>query len=106
LPDCAGTAAAFRVLVFGKSATGYSLASNAVAGGGKRAAAQRWWRRSLSSAEKQGQRYDLGLTHLEMGRRLGERAHLERAEAILGDVGAQLDLARARDLLARESERL
>jgi class 3 adenylate cyclase/tetratricopeptide (TPR) repeat protein len=73
---------------------------------GRRAIAQKWWQRSLSLAEKQGQRYDLGLAHLEMGQRLGERAHLERAEVILGDVGAQLDLARARDLLGRESEQL
>jgi hypothetical protein len=46
-----------------------------------------------------GQRYDLGLTYLELGRRLGERAHLERAEAILSEIGAERDLAQAREVL-------
>ena len=64
-------------------------------------AAQKWWQRSLELAEKQGQRYDLGMTHLEMGQRLGERAHLERAEAIFTEIGAEWDLARARELLER-----
>jgi hypothetical protein len=48
-----------------------------------------------------GQPYDLGTTHLEMGERLGERAHLEHAEAILAGIGAERDLARAQALLAR-----
>ena len=36
----------------------------------------------------------------EMGRRLGERAHLERAGAIFAEIGAEWDLARAREALA------
>jgi tetratricopeptide (TPR) repeat protein len=68
---------------------------------GRPAAARRWWERGLALAEELGQRYDEGLTHLEMGRRLGERAHLERAEAILSELGAQWDLAQAREGLAR-----
>jgi class 3 adenylate cyclase/tetratricopeptide (TPR) repeat protein len=67
---------------------------------GKPRAAKKWWRRALAQAEAQGQRYDLGVIHLEMGRRLGDRAHLERAEAILAEVGAEWDLARAREALA------
>ena len=66
---------------------------------GKPAAAQKWWRRSLALAEEMGQRYALGMTHLEMGQRLGERAHLERAEAIFAEIGAEWDLARAREAL-------
>jgi tetratricopeptide (TPR) repeat protein len=66
---------------------------------GKPAAAPKWWQRSLLLAEEMGQRYDMGVTHLEMGRRLGERAHLERAEAILAEIGAEWDLARVREAI-------
>ena len=66
---------------------------------GKRAGARKWWQRSIDLAEELGQPYDLGMTHLEMGRRLGERAHLERAEALFGDIGAEWDLAQARKAL-------
>jgi tetratricopeptide (TPR) repeat protein len=70
----------------------------------KPAAAQRWWQRSLALAEKQGQPYELGTTHLEIGRRLGERAHLEQAEAILAEIGAEWDLARAREALEKRAD--
>jgi tetratricopeptide (TPR) repeat protein len=66
---------------------------------GKPAAAQRWWRRSLALAEEMGQPYDLGMTHLEMGQRLGEHDHLKRAEAIFAEIGAERDLAQAREAL-------
>jgi len=66
---------------------------------GKRATAQQWWQRSLAEAEALGMRYELGVTHLEMGQRLGERAHLEKAEAIFAEIGAEWDLAKARELL-------
>jgi tetratricopeptide (TPR) repeat protein len=66
---------------------------------GKPVAAEKWWRRGLALAGEMGQRYDEGLAHLEMGRRLGDRAHLERARAILAGIGAELDLARAREAL-------
>ena len=49
-------------------------------------------------------RYDLGTTYLEMGRRLGDRTHLERAEAILAEIGAAWDLARAREALGKKGE--
>jgi len=68
---------------------------------GQPATALRWWQRSLASAEKLGARCDLGMTHLEIGRRTEDRAHLERAEAIFVEIGAQLDLAQARELLGR-----
>jgi class 3 adenylate cyclase len=60
---------------------------------GRRIVAQRWWRRSLAWAAKMGQRYDLGMTHLEVGRRLGEKRHLERAKDILTEVGAEWAVA-------------
>jgi len=66
---------------------------------GKPAAAPKWWQRSLLLAEEMGQRYGIGMTHLEMGRRLGERAHSERAEAILAETGAEWDLAQAREAI-------
>ena len=66
---------------------------------GRPAAAQKWWQRSLALAEEMGQRYDLGMTHLEIGQRLGERAHLGHAEAIFAEIGAEWDLARAREAL-------
>jgi hypothetical protein len=47
--------------------------------------------------------YELGMTHLEIGQRLGKRTHLEKAEAIFADIGAELDLARSRELLKNYS---
>jgi hypothetical protein len=44
-------------------------------------------------------RYELGMTHLEMGQRLKNRGHLERAEAIFAEIGAEFDLQEARKLL-------
>jgi tetratricopeptide (TPR) repeat protein len=66
---------------------------------GHHAAARKWWQRSLVAAEQSGARYDLGLTELEMGRRLNERARLERAAAILSEVGAELDFSKAQAAL-------
>jgi hypothetical protein len=67
---------------------------------GKPAAAQKRWNRSLALAKELGQRYDLAITHLEMGQRLNERPHLEQAEVILAEIGAQWDLSRAWKALA------
>ena len=44
-------------------------------------------------------RCDLGVTHLEVGRRLKDREHLEHAEAIFAEIGAEFDLAETRDML-------
>jgi predicted ATPase/DNA-binding SARP family transcriptional activator len=55
---------------------------------GDHQAARQWWQRSLEPAEAMGHRYDLALTHLEMSRRLGERASLDRAQALLAEIGA------------------
>ena len=44
-------------------------------------------------------RYRLGMTHLEMGRRLKDNEHLEQAEKIFSEIGADFDLAETRKLL-------
>jgi len=66
---------------------------------GKPTSAQKWWEQSLNVAEKIGMRFELGLTHLEMGRRLKEGGHLEQAEKIFIEIGAEFDLAETRMLL-------
>jgi class 3 adenylate cyclase/tetratricopeptide (TPR) repeat protein len=66
---------------------------------GKQTSAQKHWQRSIGLAEEMGMRYDLGMTHLEMGRRLTDHDHLQQAEAIFADIGAEFDLAETRRLL-------
>ena len=66
---------------------------------GKSAGAQNWWQKSLAEAERMGLRYDLGIGHLEMGQQLGAHQHLEKAAAIFADIGAELDLAKTKELL-------
>jgi len=61
--------------------------------------AEKWWNKSLNLADKMGMPYHSGLAHLEMGRRLKKRAHLEQAEAFFRQVGAEWDLAEAQRLL-------
>jgi len=62
-------------------------------------AAEKWWNKSLGLADKMGMPHHSGLAHLEIGRRLKERAHLERAEAFFRRVGAESDLAETLRLL-------
>jgi tetratricopeptide (TPR) repeat protein len=64
-------------------------------------AARASWEQSLTLAKEMGARYDAGLAHFEIGKRLGERAHLEKAEAIFADLGAEWDLAEAKKLTAK-----
>ncbi len=66
--------------------------------------AQDWWARALSQAEATGMRYEEGVIHLEIGRRMGDRNHLLSAESILGEIGAEFDLAAAREALAKLGE--
>jgi tetratricopeptide (TPR) repeat protein len=66
---------------------------------GKPRAARRWWQRGLAAAEDLGARYEVGMLHLEVGRRLEDRARLERAEAIFAEIGARMDLEQVRALL-------
>jgi tetratricopeptide (TPR) repeat protein len=66
--------------------------------------AQDWWARALAQAEATGMRYEEGVIHLEIGRRMGDRNHLLSAESILGEIGAEFDLAAAREALAKLGE--
>jgi tetratricopeptide (TPR) repeat protein len=68
---------------------------------GKPAAAQTWWQRSLAFAEKIGQRYDIGMAHLEIGRRVSNRDHLESAAAIFAEIGAQWDLEQTQKAIGK-----
>jgi hypothetical protein len=68
---------------------------------GKPAAARQWWNKSLAAAERIGMRYEAGMTHFEIGHRLDEPEQLEKAEKIFAEIGAELDLAKARELLQR-----
>ena len=63
------------------------------------APANKWWKQSLRITEEIGMRYRLGMTHLEMGRRLQDRSHLAKAEKIFIEIGAEFDLAETRMLL-------
>ena len=60
--------------------------------------AEKWWRRSLDHAEKLGARYEGALTQLEIGRRLGGPAALEKAALAFEAMGAQQQLAQTRAL--------
>ncbi len=60
-----------------------------------------WWNKSLAEAEAMGMRYDIGATCLEMGKRAGGRARLERAETIFAAICAARDLAQVREALAK-----
>jgi tetratricopeptide (TPR) repeat protein len=68
---------------------------------GKPSLSEEWWQQSLKVADEMGIRYELGMTHLEMGQRLKDRGHLEQAEKIFAEIGAEFDLAQARSALGR-----
>jgi class 3 adenylate cyclase/tetratricopeptide (TPR) repeat protein len=66
---------------------------------GKPAAAQKWWLGALEEAKRMNNPFMEGAIHLEIGRRLGDRDHLQRAESLLEQIGAEFDLAKAREAL-------
>jgi tetratricopeptide (TPR) repeat protein len=68
---------------------------------GEQAAAQQWWSRSLAIAEELGARYELGMTYMEIGQRMGLRKDLQRAQATFTEIGDGIDLAEACKLLSR-----
>ena len=70
---------------------------------GKPSNAQKWWQRSLIMSERLGARYESGMTYLEMGKRMGKREYLERAEAIFTEIDSRWYLAQARECLKRGS---
>jgi len=57
-----------------------------------------WWRKSLRAGEKLGLTYELATTHLELGKRLDDRAHLELADRLFSGMGAEFDAAQAKAL--------
>ena len=46
-------------------------------------------------------KYDVGMIYLEIGQRVGVREHLEKAETAFAEIGAELTLAKAKELLQR-----
>ena len=72
---------------------------------GKQASAQNHWQLSLALSEQMGMRYDLGMAHLETGRRLDNRAHLQKAEGVFAGIGAEWDVEQARRYLKPLAER-
>ena len=66
---------------------------------GKPQPAQRHWQESLEVAAEMGARYEVGMTHLEMGRYLRARVHLEQARDIFAALEAKWDWAQAQSLL-------
>jgi hypothetical protein len=65
---------------------------------GRRAKAERLWRRAIQHAEAVDMPYEVGAAHLELGRHLaGTPAvqHLERAAAIFGELQSEHDRRRA-----------
>jgi tetratricopeptide (TPR) repeat protein len=62
--------------------------------------AQKWWVRALKLAEDMGMRYEEAMIHFEIGQRLGDFVQLQNAESILEEIGAEFDLAKARESLA------
>ena len=68
---------------------------------GKPSEARAWWERSLQMAKDMGERYSMGLAYLEMGQRLNNSAHLQRAAELFGNLGATPDQERTKDLLVR-----
>jgi tetratricopeptide (TPR) repeat protein len=66
---------------------------------GKPDSARKWWQKGLVMAEKQGELYDLASIHAELGLRFNDQVHLERAVQVFSQIGAEWDLARAREAL-------
>jgi hypothetical protein len=65
---------------------------------GRPDAARTWWQKGLAEARQIGMRYDQGMIHLEVGKRLNEYTELEKAEAIFAEIGAEFDLAKTKEL--------
>jgi tetratricopeptide (TPR) repeat protein len=61
--------------------------------------AAKWWDGSLESARGLGAKYELGVTYLEMGKRMRDSSHLKEAETIFKEIGATLDLSQTLELM-------
>ncbi len=62
---------------------------------GKQGRARKWWDKSLASCGKLGARYDEAMTLRERGRRTGDGADLDRAEAIFTEIRSGVEAAEA-----------
>lgn len=71
----------------------------------KPTSAHRWWQKSLSEAEQMGLLYEVGVTHMEIGMRLHERAHLEKAETIFIEIGSEMDAIKVRGMILASTEK-
>jgi tetratricopeptide (TPR) repeat protein len=67
---------------------------------GKSIAAEKWWGKAMDESRRLKDPYMEGMVHLEIGRRTGDREHLQQAESILREIGAEFDFAAARAALA------
>jgi hypothetical protein len=61
--------------------------------------AENRWRSSQVAAEKLGAQYQLGLTIVERGRRMGSREDIDQGRSILASLGMQPELAEQAPLL-------
>jgi hypothetical protein len=71
---------------------------------GSRGKAQSAWAESLEQGQALGMQYEVGRTHLEIGRRLdpadpARQEHLEKAAGVFMETGAELERSQARTLL-------
>ena len=71
---------------------------------GNPSAAEKWWEKALQESKYTRDPFAEGMVHLEIGSRFGDRSHLKQAEAILEEIGAAFDLAKAREALANLGE--
>jgi hypothetical protein len=72
---------------------------------GKSGAARKCWQNALEEARRTGECYSYGAIHLEAGRCLGDREHLLQAESMLKEIGAEFDLAAAREAIVNLPEK-
>jgi class 3 adenylate cyclase/tetratricopeptide (TPR) repeat protein len=68
---------------------------------GNASGAQKWWTKALEETRQKGDRYEQGIVHMEIGNRLGDRSHLEQAESLLDELGAEFDLVLTRNSLKK-----
>ena len=66
---------------------------------GRHDSAQQYWQNSFTLAEAMGMRYELGMTHFEVGWRLQDRLHLQHADTIFEEIGADWDLRQTRKII-------
>ena len=71
---------------------------------GNFSAAEKWWGKAMQESQLKGDRFEEGVIHLEIGRRMGDSEHLQLAESIFKEIGAELDMVAARDAQVNREE--